>query len=185
MEETNWLIAREIPRLRRYALTMVDDPVAADDLVQDTLERAIRKRHLWRRRGNIRSWLYRILYNLFLDKCAAGARRNGEICLDDAPVLQVFPDQEQQAHCRDVAQAMQQLPPDQRAAIALTALEGLSYDEAAEVLDVPIGTLRSRLSRGREALRSLFRGQDLGEDGSTDYNVSAAASSRATLRRVK
>ncbi|MFP3920968.1 MAG: RNA polymerase sigma factor [Dichotomicrobium sp.] len=185
MEETNWLIAREIPRLRRYALTMVDDPVAADDLVQDTLERAIRKRHLWRRRGNIRSWLYRILYNLFLDRCAASARRNGEIGLDDAPVLQVFPDQEQQAHCRDVAQAMQQLPSDQRAAIALTALEGLSYDEAAEVLDVPIGTLRSRLSRGREALRSLFSGQDLGEDGSADYNVGAAASSRATLRRVK
>jgi len=160
MRETKWLIAREIPRLRRYALALTRDPVAADDLVQDTLERAIRKRRLWGGRGSLRSWLYRILYHVFLNQCTRRQRRAQEVALDDAPDPVDSATPEGSLVHRDIVTAMQDLPPEQRAAIALTAIEGLSYDEAACVLDVPVGTLRSRLSRGRESLRETFDAQE-------------------------
>lgn len=156
MDETKWLIARETPRLRRYALALVNEPAAADDLVQDTLERAIRKRHLWSRRGSVRSWLYRILYNVFLNQAGRRRRKQAEVDLDDAPAVASPATQEQRMICRDIVAAMRALPPEQRAAIALTAVEGFSYDEAAEILGIPIGTLRSRLSRGRDRLWALY-----------------------------
>lgn len=155
MTETKWLIAREIPRLRRYALALVNDPVAADDLVQDTLERAIRKRHLWTRRGSVRSWLFRIQYTVFINQAGRRNRARREIELDDAPPPVEPSSQEETLACRDIVGAMRRLPPEQRAAIALTAIEGLPYDEAAAVLRIPVGTLRSRLSRGRDRLRAL------------------------------
>lgn len=156
MEDSKWLISREIPRLRRYALALVDDPDAADDLVQDCLERAILKRHLWARRGSIRSWLYRILYNVFANQAATRGRIRRQLPIealpgDDAQTTR----QDLRVECAEIADAMQALPADQRAAIVLTAVEELSYEEAAEVLGVPIGTLRSRLFRGREKLRDL------------------------------
>ncbi|MFW5641382.1 MAG: RNA polymerase sigma factor [Roseicyclus sp.] len=156
MQETKWLIAREIPRLRRYALALTRDPVAADDLVQDTLERAIAKRHLWRRQGSLRGWLYRILYRIFLNQVPRRRRRAREVDLQDAPEPVAPGSPEAPLVRRDIVTAMQELPPEQRAAIALTAVEGLSYDEAAAALDIPVGTLRSRLSRGRERLRETF-----------------------------
>lgn len=156
MQETKWLIAREIPRLRRYALALTRDPVAADDLVQDTLERAIRKRHLWKRHGSLRGWLYRILYHVFLNQSVRRKRRAREVDLDDAPEPVAPGSPEAGLVRRDIVAAMQELPAEQRAAIALTAVEGLSYDEAAAALDIPVGTLRSRLSRGRERLRESF-----------------------------
>lgn len=158
LDERKWLIAREIPKLRRYALALVNDPVAADDLVQDTLERAIRKRHLWSRRGSMRGWLYRVLYNVFINQTGKRRRAQAEVDLDQAPALMEARSQEQTLICCDIVEAMRRLPPDQRAAIALTAIEGLSYDEAADVLSIPIGTLRSRISRGRDELRSLYPG---------------------------
>lgn len=156
MQETKWLIAREIPRLRRYALAMTRDPVAADDLVQDTLERAIRKRHLWKRHGSLRGWLCRILYHIFLNQSTHRKRRAREVELDNAPDPIAPGSPEADLVRRDIVAAMQELPAEQRAAIALTAVEGLSYDEAAAALDIPVGTLRSRLSRGRERLRETF-----------------------------
>ncbi|MDP2619697.1 MAG: sigma-70 family RNA polymerase sigma factor [Hyphomicrobiales bacterium] len=157
LDEVKWLIAKEIPRLRRYALGLADTPEAADDLVQDSLERAIRKRHQWKRHGSIRSWLYRILYNVFLNQTAQRNRERREVDIDElsAPLTEP-PQQENQIACREIAAAVRQLPREQRAAIMLTALEGLSYDEAAKIIGVPIGTLRSRLSRGREKLRELY-----------------------------
>lgn len=170
MDETKWLMAKEIPRLRRYALSLTADPDAADDLVQDCLERAIRKRHLWKRHGSIRNWLYRVLYNVFLNQRVQQKKMRRQVTLDEFHGVLAEPArQEQQVECKDIAAAMQALPEDQRAAIALTALEGLSYDEAAEVLDIPIGTLRSRLFRGRDRLRELR----------------PAVSAPAALRRVK
>ncbi len=157
MDETRWLIAREIPRLRRYALTLERDPDAADDLVQDTLERALRKRHLWTRRGSIRSWLYRIQYTVFINRRPKRLREIRELPLDDSAPAAVPAQQEQRLFCNDIASALHSLPDEQRAAIGLTAVEGLSYEEAAHALGIPIGTLRSRLSRGREALRGAFR----------------------------
>lgn len=170
MDEVKWLIAREIPRLRRYALALTDSPAAADDLVQDCLERAIRKRHQWHRHGSIRGWLYRILYTVFLNQDAQRKKAKMQVDIDEfTHVIDQPARQEQELVCKDIAAAMQALPEDQRAAIALTAVEGLSYDEAAEVLGVPIGTLRSRLARGRDKLRDLY----------------VAPLPAATLRRVK
>ena len=169
MDDVKWLMAREIPRLRRYARSLTGDSDSADDLVQDCLERAIRKRHLWRRHGSIRNWLYRVLYNVFLNRIQ-GDRSRRHVPLDRVDGVLITPArQEQEIECKDIVSAMQNLPDEQRAAIALTALEGLSYDEAAEVLDVPIGTLRSRLFRGRDKLRELYEEPPL----------------RTPLRRVK
>jgi RNA polymerase sigma-70 factor (ECF subfamily) len=186
LDDTKWLMAREIPRLRRYALSLVNDADAADDLVQDTLERAIRKRHLWQRRGSMRSWLYRILYNVFLNQIAAREKRRKEIALDLAPTLSEPACQEQRASCRDIAEAMRQLPAQQRAAIALTAVEGLSYDESAGVLGIPIGTLRSRLSRGREMLKRLCPDHGIAatQEGQS-LPEAATPPARTRLRRIK
>jgi RNA polymerase sigma-70 factor (ECF subfamily) len=156
MDELKWLIAREIPHLRRYALALRRDPDAADDLVQDCLERALRKRHLWRRRGSMRSWLFRILYTVFLNARKTRWRDKQAVPLEAiAFTLAASPSQEAYVECRDMARALAQLPEPQYAAIMLIALEGFSYDEAAWILGIPIGTLRSRLYRGREALRTL------------------------------
>lgn len=158
MEDRKWLIAREIPHLRRYAIALLRDPDAADDLVQDTVERAIRKLHLWRRHGTMRSWLFRMLYNLFLNGRRSSARAMAVVPVEDVEErLGVGPAQEARLQCRDIAEALDRLPPEQRAVILLVALEDVSYDDAADILGVPIGTVRSRLSRGRDALRYIDR----------------------------
>jgi len=155
LDEVKWLITQEIPCLRRYALALTNNPDAADDLVQDCLERAVRKRHQWKRQGSVRGWLFRILQRCFYDRRAAARRQ--ELPVEEIEVrLSQDPHQDGHMALSDIRAAMQRLPEQQRAAIALTALEGLSYDEAAEILDIPIGTLRSRLARGREALRRLY-----------------------------
>ena len=159
VDEVEWLIARQIPRLRRYALSLTGDPATADDLVQDCLERAIRKRHLWKRSGSIRNWLYRILYNVFLNQSLHRDRALRQLGLEDLPSGMSEPArQELHLACADINSAMQRLPEEQRAAIALVAVEELTYDEAAEILEVPIGTVRSRLCRGRDKLRELYAG---------------------------
>jgi RNA polymerase sigma-70 factor (ECF subfamily) len=173
-DDDAWLIANEIPRLRRYARTLTQDAAAADDLVQDALERAMRKWRLWGRRGSLRAWLYRLLYNVFLNQVARARHRGVEVAVEEGPALATAPRQEDAALCREIGAAMAALPPEQRAAIALTAVEGLSYDEAAKALDIPIGTLRSRLFRGRETLRALL-----------DLAPEAEAAERPRLRRVK
>lgn len=159
VDEVEWLIARQIPRLRRYALSLTGDPATADDLVQDCLERAIRKRHLWKRSGSIRNWLYRILYNVFLNQSLHRDRALRQLGLEDLPSGMSEPArQELHLACADINSAMQRLPDEQRAAIALVAVEELTYDEASEILGVPIGTVRSRLCRGRDKLRELYAG---------------------------
>lgn len=161
MDEIKWLIAREIPHLRRYARGLVRDPDAADDLVQDCLERALRKRHLWSRRGTVRNWLFRILFRVFSN----GRQRYAPPLkpLEQAPGDPAR--QEGWLVCRDIGDAVQRLPAEQRAAILLVALEGMSYDEAAGIMGVPVGTVRSRLSRGRDALRRFAVGHAHALDG--------------------
>lgn len=155
--DVKWLIAREIPHLRRYALMLAGNPDLADDLVQDCLERAIRKRHLWKRHGAIRSWLYRVLYNVFLNQSAKRNHLRKELPIDSETVMPTEPArQEEHLAYKDITDAMRMLPKEQRAAIALTAVEGLSYDEAAGILQIPIGTLRSRIARGRGQLQELY-----------------------------
>ena len=156
MDELQWMIAREIPHLHRYALVLLRNADAADDLVQDCLERALRKRLLWRRQGSMRSWLFRMLYNVFLNTRNVRRREKLVVPLEAiAPTMTEGPRQEKYVEYRAIAQALDQLPRQQYTAIMLIALEGFAYDEAAWILDVPVGTLRSRLARGRETLRAL------------------------------
>jgi RNA polymerase sigma-70 factor (ECF subfamily) len=151
----DWRIEQEIPHLRRYAHALVHDTAQADDLVQDCLERALRKWRLWGRRNQLRGWLFRMLYRVELNRRRAGkdalqAERGppgGEAWSEDSHVHRL--------ECRDAIQALQRLPAVQRDAVLLVALEDMSYEEAAWVLDVPLGTLRSRVSRGRETLRQI------------------------------
>ncbi len=173
-DEFEWLLEQEIPHLRRYARALLHDPVGADDLVQDCLERALRKWQRWRMQGRLRSWLFRMLYRLYLNGLRDTRHRREERSLDTLVVEPSQPaDQEMHRQCQDVLRAMDALADDQREAILLVALEDLSYDEAAWVLGIPVGTLRSRISRGRSALRD-----HCGDTPEADMH-------RAPLRRVK
>ena len=161
MSDVRHLIVDQIPHLRRYARALVGDPVQADDLVQDCLERAWSRMHLWKVGTNIRAWLFTILHNLHLN--AARKRRNtpGLVPLETGKTEPpVRPTQEDDLEVRSMWQAFSSLPEPQRAAILLITLEGMSYEEAATVLDIPIGTLMSRIHRGRERLRRLIEEAD-------------------------
>ena len=155
MDDLKWAIAREIPHLRRYARALLRDTDAADDLVQDCLERALKKRHLWRRRGSLRSWLFRIVYTQFLNGRARREKAQRTASLDDVDYpLASPPAQMDHTEAVEVMDALLTIDQGQRAAILLVAVEGMAYDEAADALDIPIGTLRSRLWRGRKALEA-------------------------------
>jgi RNA polymerase sigma-70 factor, ECF subfamily len=156
LDETKRLIAAEISSMRGYARKLERDPDAAEDLLQDALERAIRKRHLWARRGSLRSWLYRVLFNVFANRHVRRVRERAEVPLEDAPTLHEPPRQEHGLLCLDIAAAVGGLPEEQQVAIRLTTGQDISYEEAARVTGVPVGTFRSRLSRGRERLRAIF-----------------------------
>lgn len=147
-------IEASIPALRRYARGLTRDRDAADDLVQDCLERAVAKRHLWRRDGPVLHWLYRIMTNRHRD----GLRRAGPqlVAIDSLAEPPSQPGgQEARLDLRALQDAMMRLPADQRRALLLVAVEGLSFDEAARVLDIPKGTLMSRLARARASLRDM------------------------------
>ena len=148
-------IAAEIPRLRRYARALVGHQAEADDLVQDTLERALGRLHLWHRGDNPRRWLFTILHNLHVDKTRGAARRPAATELAAGVADPVSSPGEGVTAC-EVTAALAQLPLDQRQTVLLVGLEGLSYAETAEVMGIPIGTVMSRLSRGREKLRQLL-----------------------------
>jgi RNA polymerase sigma-70 factor (ECF subfamily) len=163
------MIEVEIPHLRRYARALVREREAADDLVQDTLERAWRKRHLWRPSGRLRSWLFRILYRQYLDMRPRRQPVNHKlIALEDmvTELPSVLPPQQSSLHCRDVLQAINRLTDKHRAVLMLVALEQPSYDEGARMLGLRVGTFRSRLSRARERLEEqLIVNQEPSSDG--------------------
>lgn len=149
-------IEAEIPALRRYARALLRDADAADDLVQDCLERAVARRRDWRGEGPLRAWLFRILLNRLRD-LQRRAPRPGHL----VPVEDLYPEpgqpaaQEDHMALSEVRAAMARLPEDQRRALLLVALEGFSFDEAALALEIPKGTLMSRLARARETLREM------------------------------
>lgn len=175
-DDTRWLIARELPRLRRYARVLRND-AGADDLVQDCVERALRKHNLWQRGTNMRAWLFRILYNLHLSSLRSAGRAPQTIPLEDLTSgLGRAGAQIETVELRELAQAFRALPAEQRDVISLIALEGMRYDEAAEVLGIAMGTVRSRLSRGRSALREALAGRE---------HLLTAGEGRPRLRRVK
>ncbi len=155
------LIEAHIPGLRRFAYALLrGDREHADDLVQDCLERALSR---WRQRrgGDLRSWLYTILYHRFLSDQQRRKRRGAHDELTEAveaELPRVKGGQDEALEHRDLLRAFAALPQEQRSVLLLVAIEDLSYDEAARVLGVPIGTVMSRLSRGRERLRQLLDG---------------------------
>jgi len=148
-------IAAHIPRLRRYARALAGDSHRADDLVQDTLERALTKFHLWRHGSDLRAWMFAIMHNVFINQLKA--RR--ELALDEATEAALeSAAQSDPLELRDLDAALRRLPVEQREVLLLVGLEQLSYAEAGQALDVPVGTVMSRLSRGRERLRVLMSG---------------------------
>lgn len=151
------LIVAEIPRLRRYARALVRDGVRADDLVQDCLVRAWSRQHLWRRGSNLRAWLFTILHNIHANDARHASRQIVGLAHDGTtPDRAVDPDQDGPLLVADIVAALRRLPDDQRDVVVLVGVEQLSYEEAAGVLDVPVGTVMSRLHRGRERLRRLL-----------------------------
>jgi RNA polymerase sigma-70 factor (ECF subfamily) len=148
-------IVQHIPSLRRYARALKGSRADADDLVQDTLERAYAKWSLWRRGSSVRPWLFAIMHNVFLNQAVRAGARLKLAPLDDAGRIATQARQEAASEAHDVAEALEELPDAQREALLLVALEGFSYEEAARILGVPVGTLTSRLAAARVRLREL------------------------------
>ena len=147
-------IETAIPALRRYARALTRNAELADDLVQDTLVRALRSEHLFHG-GDIRSWLYTILTNLNRNRLRALARRPTVQAIDDNDAPEMAGPE---AGARDIERALASLVEDQRTALLLVVLEGLTYREVAEVQGVPIGTVMSRLARARMQIKAYLDG---------------------------
>ena len=155
------LLQQEIPRLRRYARALSRDAARADDLVQSCLVRAIAKKHLWEPGTDLRAWLFTILHNQNVNEIRRLVREGVVVAVEDAAtVLTVAPRAGASLQLRDLERAIRLLPEEQRQVILLVGLEGMRYEEVSAVLDIPIGTVRSRLSRGREMLRRLMDMKD-------------------------
>ena len=146
-----------IPRLRRYARALVGDRASADDLVQDTLERAWAKLHLYRRGTDLRAWLFTVMHNVHVNKVRA--TRVTDTLEDELPELAQRASQGDALLVRDLDRAIARLPAEQRAVLLLVTLEEMSYEEVARALGIPTGTVMSRLSRAREKLRMMMLGQ--------------------------
>jgi RNA polymerase sigma-70 factor (ECF subfamily) len=152
-------VTEQIPHLRRYAMALVGNRVHADDLVQDCLERALSRSHLWQD-GNLRGWLFTIMHNIHANTRRRAARSPLVAALDNEEISAAAPPtQEEGLAVAGLAAALATLPDDQRSVVLLVGLEEFSYAETAEVLGVPIGTVMSRLHRGRERLRQLLTNQ--------------------------
>jgi RNA polymerase sigma factor (sigma-70 family) len=142
-----------LPRLRRFAASLSRDISDGDDLCQMTIERALNARDQWTPGSRLDSWMYRIMRNIWIDEVRARTRR-GQTFVSEMAGLEIggLGDQETRVELGNVDRAMTRLPDEQREAIALVMVEGFAYKEAAAIIGCPVGTLTSRLIRGREAL---------------------------------
>ncbi len=148
-----------IPRLRRYARALTGDTARADDLVQDTLERALAKRHLWRAGSDLRAWMFTIMHNVFVNQVRAQPAE-ANVTLDaDALAVPARSSPLDMLEVADIDAAIRRLPGEQREVLLLVAIEQLSYAEAAHVLEIPLGTVMSRLHRARERVRVTLGGE--------------------------
>jgi len=151
------LLEEQIPRLRRYAAALTRNQDKADDLVQATLVRAIAKQHLFKPDTNLRAWLFTLLHNQHVNDLRRSASQGVSIDIDDAARdLVAVADPTASRQLAELDQAIGKLPVEQREVILMVGLEAMAYEEVAAILMVPIGTVRSRLSRGRSALRQLM-----------------------------
>jgi RNA polymerase sigma-70 factor (ECF subfamily) len=150
-------VEAQIPRLRRYARALASHGVNADDLVQDCLVRALSKQHLWQNGTNLQAWLFTILHNQYVNTVRRSIREGTAIELSgDEPSLRRAAAQGMRLELRDLDRVLALLPDEQRTVILLIGLEGMAYKDAAKIVNIPVGTLRSRVSRGRQALRHLM-----------------------------
>lgn len=146
-----------LPRLRRFAIGLAGSPTDGDDLCQMTIERALNRRDQWQDGTRLDSWMYRIMRNILIDEKRSSARR-GRTFVDEEAGLAVGADgaQEAQVELTMIDRAMQRLPDEQREAVLLVMVEGYAYKEAADIVGCPVGTLNSRLVRGRDALLQML-----------------------------
>jgi RNA polymerase sigma factor (sigma-70 family) len=170
-------IIEQLPGLRRYARTLTGDAWAADDLVQDTLERACSRWRLWTVGSDLRAWLFTLMHNLYLNQ-----RRDARVQLASVPLDEATQEQHGASHgteqAIDLERCLQRLPAEQRAVLLLVTLEDMRYEDVARVLQIPPGTVMSRLSRARGRLRELME-----ED--THAPAQAPRPAGAVLRRLK
>jgi RNA polymerase sigma-70 factor (ECF subfamily) len=161
VEQRQRLIIDQIPALRRYARALTGERHAADELVQDSLERAWSRFHLWRPGTDVRAWLFTIMHNLY-----ANAVRKAKRAPTYAPLVEadrmsaIESNAEAGIEVSSLIQALASLPDSQREVLLLVSLEGLTYEQVSQVLGIPIGTVMSRLSRAREHLRQIMSGDN-------------------------
>src|SRR5438552_12576548 len=157
MSDFNDLLEAQIPRLRRYARALLRDVTRADDLVQDTLVRALGKQHLWEPGSNLRAWLFTLMHNQHVNNVRRPARESVQLDAEEmSGSLIATTDPTASCQLRELENALARLRPEEQEIILLVGLEGMRYDDTAQILGIPIGTDRSRLFRGREALRKLL-----------------------------
>lgn len=151
------LLEQEIPRLRRYARALSRDPSRADDLVQDCLCRALRKAHLWQPGTDLRAWLFTMMHHQNVNYVRTAVRTGYTVPIEDVEsLLTTAANQSTSLIMRDLDRALGRLSEEHRQVLLLVGLEGLNYEQVSQVLAVPVGTVRSRLSRARQALRELM-----------------------------
>jgi len=159
-------LMEHVPRLRRYARALINNRDLADDLVQDTLERALGRAGMFQPGTDLRAWLFTIMHNVFANQARKASARAVHVAVDDDSVHEsefaVPSDQTRSLEMRDLDYALQRLPMEQREVVLLVGLEEMSYADVALALNIPIGTVMSRLSRGRERLRALMAGTQPG-----------------------
>ena len=179
-------IVDHIPGLRRYARALTADAWAADDLVQDTLERACSKWRLWLVGSDLRAWLFTLMHNIYANQVRNAVRSASHVTLVDleahAAELAAPPGTADLA--LDMRRCLMRLPEDQRAVLLLVTLEDLPYADVARILGVPIGTVMSRLSRARSRLRELMEGADL-PTGDTRADAGMQDAGAPALRLLK
>ncbi|BAN27701.1 RNA polymerase sigma factor [Caballeronia insecticola] len=155
-------LKEHIPRLRRYARALLNNRELADDLVQDTIERALLRIGMFEAGTDLRAWLFTIMHNVFVNQIRKASARAAHVSIDDDVMREreftVSANQIRSLEVRDLDFALQRLPAEQREVVLLVGLEEMSYAEVAIALDIPMGTVMSRLSRGRERLRALMAG---------------------------
>ena len=172
MSDFHRRLEEEIPRLRRYARALTRNATRADDLVQDTLTRAVQKAHLWQPGTDLRAWLFTIMHNQNVNQIRHAIRDSSTVNLETcSQSLVATTDPTASRQLRELERALGQLPQDQRQVILLVGLEGMSYEQAAAILQVPVGTIRSRLSRGRDALRKLMGMGDRRPSSASEHHL--------------
>jgi len=179
MSDFGRLLEKETPGLRRYARALTRNVSRADDLVQDTLVRAIANQHRWQRGTSLRAWLFTLMHNENVNGIRRSVREGIAVAVEDASAFLIAStDPTAALSLRDLDRALGRISEEQREVILLIGLEGISYEEAATVLGVPTGTIRSRLSRGRAALRNLMDRRD-----GTEAAISAGNLGEPDIRR--